>query len=138
MKKSDFFDAMRILEVLRVPTNCLENGLVVEAKYLVCIDDDITSAFYAMDLYHQIHTLYEYYPTILCVGGKGMLSRHTNEKGVSEGKKLRRICLELGARNSDIKVLDKGTNTGLNCLDIYKYLANYPQGKVIFCVTTPN
>ena len=48
---------------------------VVNAEYLACVDDDITSAFYATEMYYQIHDTYGYYPTILCVGGVGPLSK---------------------------------------------------------------
>lgn len=134
--KKDFIDMMLILSVLRVKTNCFDaEGKVIRARYLVCIDDDITSAFYAAYMYHLIYAVYGYYPFVLCVGGVGMLSKYTNEKGESEGLKLRRVCMELGVASKDITVLDKGTNTGLNCLDIYKHLAKNP-GRTIFCVTT--
>lgn len=132
----DYVDAALILSELKVKSDCFNpDGTVVRARYLVCIDDDITSAFYAMYLYHLIHKTHGYYPFLLCVGGKGPLSKHLNDKGVSEGMKQRMICLELGARAGDITVLDNGTNTGLNCLDVFKHVIK-SCGKVIFCVTT--
>lgn len=133
--KQDFNDMMLILSVLRVKSDCFEtDGVVKRARYVVCIDDDITSAFYAMYIYHLIFSTHGYHPFILCVGGKGMLSKYTNEKGESEGMKLSRVCVELGADPNLITVLDNGTNTGLNCLDIYRQVAKNP-GKVIICVT---
>lgn len=132
----DYVDAALILSELKVKSDCFNpDGTVVRARYLVCIDDDITSAFYAMYLYRLIHKTYGYYPFLLCVGGTGPLSKHLNEEGVSEGMKQRMVCLELGARAKDITVLDHGTNTGLNCLDVYKHVVK-SCGKVIFCVTT--
>lgn len=132
----DFADMMLVLSVLRIESNCFNiEGEVIRARYLVCIDDDITSAFYAAYMYHLIYKVHGYHPFVLCVGGTGMLSKYTNKKGESEGMKLRRICMELGVAATDISVLDRGTNTGLNCLDIYKHLAKNP-GRTIFCVTT--
>lgn len=133
--KEDFIDMMLILSVLKQPTDCFNtDGTVKKARYVVCIDDDITSAFYAMYIYHLIYATYHYRPFILCVGGVGMLSKFTNEKGESEGMKLKRVCQRLGAALSDIIILDNGTNTGLNCLDIFKHVAQNP-GKVIICMT---
>ncbi len=133
--KQDFTDAEIVLAQLSVKTNCFDGkGKVVQAEYLVCIDDDITSAFYATDMYYQIYQTYGYYPIILCVGGVGPLSKYTNAKGESEGRKLARVCETLGALSSHVIVLDKGTNTGLNCLDIYSELFNKDK-KAIMCVT---
>lgn len=132
----DYIDAALILSELKVKSDCFNHdGTVVRARYLVCIDDDITSAFYAMYLYYLIRKTYGYYPFVLCVGGKGPLSKYLDNKDVSEGMKLKEVCLKLGARKEDLTVLDKGTNTGLNCLDVYKHVAK-SCGKVIFCVTT--
>ena len=131
----DYVDAEIVLDQLSVKTNCFDkSGKVVNAEYLVCIDDDIASAFYATDMYYQIHQTYGYYPTILCVGGVGPLSKYTNDKGESEGQKLAHVCKTLGVLSSHIKVLDKGTNTGLNCLDIYNEVAN-KGWTMIMCVT---
>lgn len=133
--KKDYADAEIVLAQLSVKTNCFDkNGKVVNAEYLVCVDDDITSAFYASDIYYQIHQTYGYYPTVLCVGGVGPLSKYTNAKGESEGQKLARVCETLGVLSSHIKVLDKGTNTGLNCLDIYSEVANRG-ARTIMCLT---
>ena len=133
--EKDFADAKIVLSQLSVKTNCFDkNGKVVNAEYLVCVDDDITSAFYASDIYYQIHQTYGYYPTVLCVGGVGLLSKYTNKKGESEGQKLARVCETLGVLSSHIKVLDKGTNTGLNCLDIYSEVANRG-ARIIMCLT---
>ncbi len=134
--KQDYVDAEIILAQLSVKTNCFDaRGKVIPAKYLVCVDDDITSAFYAVDIYFQIHHAYGYYPTILCVGGVGPLSKYTNKSGESEGQKLARVCEALGVMSSQLMILDKGTNTGLNCLDIYNVVKNDNEWKVIMCLT---
>lgn len=133
--KKDYADADMILNQLSVKTNCFDKqGKVMDAEYLVCIDDDITSAYYAADLYYQIHQTYEYYPTILCVGGFGPLSKYTNFHGESEGQKLAQVCEKLGVFPSHLVVLDRGTNTGLNCLDIYAMAAG-KSWKMIICLT---
>ena len=133
--KNDYADAEKILAQLSVKTNCFDvNGKIVSAKYVVCIDDDITSAFYAADLYHLIFQTYGFHPTVLCVGGVGPLSKYINPKGESEGKKLEKVCLLLGVFATHIVVLDNGTNTGLNCLDIYNEVAK-DIGSVVVCLT---
>lgn len=81
----DFKDAELILKSLCVETNCFADGKIIRARYLVAIDDDPTSAFYAAYVYHLIYQAYAYHPFVLCVGGKGPLSKYTNEKGESEG-----------------------------------------------------
>ncbi len=134
--KEDFIDMMLILSVLKVETTCFNaDGSVKRLRYVFCVDDDITSAFYAMYIYYLVYTTYNYYPFLVCVGGRGMLSKFTNEKGESEGMKLKRVCLGLGAREEDITVLDSGTNTGKNCLEVYQFLAKKP-GRSCFCLTT--
>lgn len=133
--KQDFTDAEIVLAQLSVKTNCFDKqGKVVDAQYLICVDDDITSAFYAADIYHQIYQTYGYYPIILCVGGVGPLSKYTNNKDESEGKKLARVCEKLNVLPNHLIVLDKGTNTGLNCLDIYNTVAG-KCWKMIMCLT---
>ncbi len=134
--EQDYADAKIILAQLSVRTNCFDaRGKVTPAKYLACVDDDITSAFYAVDIYFQIYHAYGYYPTILCVGGVGPLSKYTNNPGESEGQKLARVCEALGVMSSQLMILDKGTNTGLNCLDIYNAVKNDNGWKVIMCLT---
>ncbi len=133
--KRDYADAELILNQLSVQTNCFdETGKLRAANYLVCIDDDVTSAFYAVDLYYQIFQTYHYRPMILCVGGVGPLSKYTNTNGESEGDKLERVCMALGVPAQKICVLDAGTNTGLNCLDLYKKMQSNI-GISILCLT---
>lgn len=133
--KTSVQDVKLVLECLKVKTDCFnECGNPYAAKYLVCIDDDITSAFYAMDMYFMIYQCYGYYPKLLCVGGVGPLSKYTNENGVSEGMKQAYACRRLGAREESIVVLDNGTNTGLNLKDIVFEVAKEP-GTVIMCLT---
>ncbi len=128
-----FKDAELILSHLSVKSDCFEGeNPRVKAKYLVCIDDDITSAFYAAYLYHRIYELYHYYPTVLCVGGVGPLSQYTNENGMSEGKKLENVCQRLGVRNT--VVLDEGKNTGENLREIVFEVSKCP-GTMVFCLT---
>ena len=132
--KKDYADAETVLAQLSVKTNCFNGEDILPAKLLVCIDDDITSAFYATDLYYRIYKTYGYYPAILCVGGVGPLSKYTNNKGESEGKKLARVCEQLGVLPAHLIVDDKGKNTGMNCLDIYNEAVN-TRWKVIMCLT---
>ena len=79
--KKKFYEAANLLHsVLKAETNCFQNGSIIAATHVVAIDDDATSAMYAAKLYHQIHKKHGYYPTVLCVGGKGLMSRHTHQK----------------------------------------------------------
>ena len=127
--------AEKILSQLSVKTNCFVGEKVVKAHYLVCIDDDITSAFYATRLYHEIRKVHGFYPHVICVGGFGPLSKFVNKKGESEGRKLQQTCIDLGVHPNQTFVLDKGSNTGLNCLEIYKLREPMPHVKTIFCLT---
>ncbi len=127
--------AEKILSQLSVKTNCFIGEKVVKAHYLVCIDDDITSAFYAARLYHKIRKVHGFYPHVICVGGVGPLSKFVNKKGESEGRKLQQVCVDLGVHPNRTFVLDKGTNTGLNCLEIYHLREPMPDIKTIFCLT---
>ena len=130
----DFKDAELILRSLCVETDCFIDGKIIRARYLVAIDDDPTSAFYTAYVYHLIYQTYAYHPFVLCVGGKGPLSKYTNERDESEGDKQRRVCIALGVQPSDIRVLDKGTNTGENLLDIVLSVSSSP-GRIIMCLT---
>lgn len=133
--KTNVDDVKRVLEYLKVKSDCfLADGRPVEAKYLVAIDDDITSAFYAMYMYRLIFRHYGYYPRLLCVGGVGPLSKYTNANGVSEGMKQAYVCRRLGAEEMSIVVLDNGTNTGLNLKDIVLEVAKDPAA-VVLCLT---
>ena len=131
----DFKDAELVLSRLSIQSNCYTPfKKIVRAKYLVAIDDDPTSAFYAADLYHQIYQTYGYFPYVLCVGGRGPLSKYTNEKNESEGGKLKRICCKLAVRCHDITVLNRGSNTGQNLFDIAQKVMENP-GIVVMCLT---
>lgn len=133
--KKDVAAAMTILDFFCVKTDCFgENGQVFPARYLVAIDDDPMSAFQAAYLYHLIYQTHGFHPTVLCVGGKGPLSKFTNENGETEGMKLRRVCISLGVKGSYIVVLDRGTHTGANLKDIVTCAAA-PEGLTIFCLT---
>lgn len=133
--KTSVQDVKLVLGCLKVKTNCFdENGKPFRAKYLVCIDDDITSAFHAMTLYFMIYQCHGYYPKVLCVGGVGPLSKYTNQNGMSEGMKLAYVCKRLGADESSVLVLDNGTNTGLNLKDIVLEVAKEP-GMTFMCLT---
>ena len=136
--KNDYADAEMILNQLSLKTNCLgANGQVFPAKYLVCIGDDICSAAYAVDLYYQIFKIYGYYPIILCVGGTGALSKYSNAWGETEAIKLSRVCEELGVPEYNVRVLERGNNLGISCLEIYKWLSLYSSAKdnTIVCLT---
>ncbi len=125
--------AAKVLNELRYKTDCVVDGqLTVRPFYVVCIDDDPVSAFYACKVFFACKKQFGYEPEILCVGGTGMLSKYLNEKGCSEGQKLANVCTLLGARR--IKVLDHGTNTGANLKEIIDYLGGSRE-PIIFCPT---
>lgn len=136
MRKKTFAKSLdaaeTIYESLCIKSNCFDHHeTVVRADCVVALDDDATSALWAAWLYHKIHKQHGYYPCILCVGGKGLLSKYTHEK--SEAELLKYVCLSLGVSDVDITIAPNGKNTGEN-VQAVKKLA--PQGEtVIWCVT---
>lgn len=132
---ADFSRAILIQHFFAVKTDCFEeNGQVIPAKTLVLIDDDPIVAVYGTYLYFLVYQTYGFFPKIFCVGGKGPLSKYTNEKDESEGKKLARVCMGQGVRPVDIVILDKGTNSGLNLKDIVTKASENPE-RMIMCLT---
>ena len=70
-----------IYNALAVKSNCfVKANKPVRADFVIAIDDDPTSALWASWMYHKIRAEYGYRPAVLCVGGKGLLSRHTHAK----------------------------------------------------------
>lgn len=121
-----------IYEALCIKTNCFnKQNKVVRADYVIAIDDDPTSAFWATWLYYKIYQQHGYHPTILCVGGKGLLSKHTHDK--SEAELLASVCSKLGVPEADISLAAKGRNTGENIQAVKKIL---PAGTNVIWSTT--
>jgi hypothetical protein len=137
----DWEDANKIFDFFRQETDCLDRqcNLVVNPGYVVAIDDDAVSAYYAAVIMKQAKRQFGKYPKLLCVGGIGMFSKYVNrlEDGtsVSEGAKLRMVASRFG--NFPTSVLDRGSNTGANIKEIIDYIASdYGTEKpVIFCTT---
>ena len=138
MKQDDFAMAERLHEVLCLPSDCYdENGNLKKFEYVVAIDDDVTSAIYAVRMARQIREIYGFYPTILCVGGKGILSRHLYNK--SEAEVLADVCVKLCYPQDLIwtQGLKHGKNTGENIQNVAKVVCasfNH-RPSVLFCVT---
>lgn len=132
--------AQKVLDFYKQETTCFDkNGKFVECPlYVVAIDDDAISAFYAVHLAEQVNEQFGYKPKILCVGGVGMLSKYMNrlEDGtvLSEGHKLWMIVRKLGYNNCAI--LEKGNNTGANIKEIIDYLAQVcaSRAPIVFCL----
>ncbi len=135
MKTKKFHYAELVHDNLCIKSNCfLPNGQLIVTEYIVCIDDDAKSALEACKLAHKHNKLYGYFPTMLCVGGKGLMSRWTHK--TTEGRHLANICLQLGIPEKNIVVLDKGTNSGANIIEINNYIkGDYLGGKVVFACT---
>lgn len=140
-RSHDWQNAALVLDFFKQPTNCFNSGglLKIEPKYVVAIDDDMASAFYAATIMKYAKRQFGKYPKLLCVGGTGMLSRYMNrlEDGtiLSEGQKLRMTALKLG--DFPVAVLDGGNNTGANLKEIIDYLAEKSDSNapLIFCPT---
>ena len=131
--KKKFYEAANLLHsVLKAETNCFQNGSIIAATHVVDIDDDATSAMYAAKLYHQIHKKHGYYPTVLCVGGKGLMSRHTHQK--SEAELLAYTAQKLGVACEHIVILGEGKNSGDNVLAVAFELKG-KNAVVIWCAT---
>lgn len=110
-----------IYEALCIKTNCIDSkNKVIRADYIIAIDDDPTSAFWAVWLYYKINQQHSYHPTIICVGGKGLLSKYTHDR--SEAELLASVCYKLGVPETDILLAPNGRNTGENIQAVKKML----------------
>lgn len=140
-KSQDWENAQVVFDFFRQETNCFEKGTVLKVKphYVVAIDDDMVSAFYAATIMKLSKQQFGVYPKLLCVGGFGMLSKHINRLDdgtiISEGMKLRMTALRFG--NFPVTVLDNGNNTGDNIKEIIDYLTckHDSEAPIIFCPT---
>lgn len=116
-EKKDYQAAVLMHECLRAHTDCFGNdGKIVKTAYIVCIDDDPDSAIYAVRLAKQHFAAYGFFPKMLCVGNKGLLSRWTHK--TTEGAHLKNVCVKTGFPEGMAVVLDKGRNSGENILEI--------------------
>ncbi len=136
MKKKTFersMDAAEIIyDTLCIKTNCFNaQQKVTRADYVIAIDDDPTSAFWATWLYYKIFQQHGYHPTILCVGGKGLLSRYTHER--SEAELLASVCSKLGIPKTGITLASSGRNTGENIQSVKEIV---PAGSTIIWSVT--
>ena len=140
-RTTDWKNARKVFDFYTQETTCFdERGLLkVQPRYVVAIDDDMASAYYAVYIANSAHRQFGVRPRILCVGGIGMLSKYLNRLDdgtvLSEGQKLAMVVRRLGY--SHCAVLDKGNNTGANIKEIVDYIAfNYAyDAPVIFCLT---
>lgn len=146
MKKSKkvqvWWAAELVHEKLRIQSNCFDySGQVIKSRVIVCIDDDPWSAVWASWLFHKMLGQGSA-PVVLCVGGQGLLSRHTDNKELkaelekmlgqkigifTEARRLQYVCLSLGVFPRNLYVLDKGTNTGANIGEIAEFLVEHPE-----------
>lgn len=134
--KKDYEAANLLHQVLCAKTNCFEIGnQLKKTDFIVSIDDDPTSAIYAVRLAKMHYREYGVYPSILCVGNKGLLSRWTHK--TTEGKFLQNVCIRLGFPKELTVVLDNGRNTGENILEILQFLKSTGNMDkiVLFCCT---
>ena len=140
-RTKDWENAEKVFDFYRQETTCFnEKGMLrVQPEYVVAIDDDMVSAYYAVDIANIAHRQFGTRPRILCVGGTGMLSKYLNRQAdgtvLSEGQKLSMVVRRLGVTHCS--VLDKGNNTGANIKEIIDYLAfaHAQSAPIIFCLT---
>lgn len=104
---------------LRFYSNCYLDGKIVPATQIVAIDDDVTSAMWAAKLFYEIRQTHGFCPTVLCVGGKGLMSKHTHKQ--SEADLLSYVLQQLGIDKSHIVCLSEGKNSGDNVLAVARY-----------------
>jgi hypothetical protein len=140
-RKKEWEKAQKVFDFYKQETTCFNKRgfLNVQPRYVVAIDDDMASAYYAVYIANMADKQFGIRPRILCVGGIGMLSKYLNrlDNGIvlSEGQKLAMVVRRLGYSNWS--VLDSGNNTGANIKEIIDYLAfNYAyDAPIIFCLT---
>lgn len=131
MKKEFYKSASLLHSALRIETNCYKAGKIIPATQIVAIDDDITSAMWAAKIFYEIHKEHGYYPIILCVGGKGLISKLTHKK--SEAELLSYVLQKLGVEQSKIVILGKGCNCGDNVIAVNEHTEE--DANTIWCVT---
>ena len=132
-KLKDFRYAQIVHDALCAKTDCFDNeGKICMCRYIVCIDDDVTSAISASKISALHKKTYGYTPVILCVGGKGLMSKWTHS--MSEGAFLAECCHTMGIPKSGTKVLDKGRNTGENIKAVSTQVGE-SEGIVLFVAT---
>lgn len=132
MKKIYLDAAERIYNKYCIKSNHIgSDGKIRQVGYIVCVDDDVTSALWAVYLYYWIRAQYGYCPTILCVGGSGLLSKYTYNK--SEAEILAYACMKLGVPEQNIRILPNGKNSGDNVMAVYNHLGPVPE--VVWAVT---
>ena len=137
----DWENAKKVFDFYKQETTCLDRRgqLIVQPQYVVAMDDDMVSAFYAVQIAKQAFKQFGAKPHLLFVGGIGMLSKYMNRLDdgtvLSEGQKLSWVARQLG--NFYGSILDKGNNTGANIKEIIDYLSfDHASGApVIFCLT---
>ncbi|MBR1600392.1 MAG: hypothetical protein IJ677_02310 [Alphaproteobacteria bacterium] len=137
----DWENAQKVFDFYKQETTCFdERGLLrARPQYVVAMDDDMVSAYYAVYIAEVTYRQFHIRPKILCVGGIGMLSKYLNRLSdgpvMSEGSKLAMVARWLG--NSYCSVLDKGNNTGANIKEVIDYLAFYEvfDAPIVFCLT---
>lgn len=106
------------------------------ADFVVCYDDDVTSAYHAARLWWQLYCTYgKTGPSgekrkFICVGGQGLMSLRLykslmkNEARKTEGRLLAKTVQSLYVSEEDIIVCDKGSNTGENLEEIAQVVGN--------------
>ena len=106
--------------VITPENNCLDKfGKIIPATHIIAIDDDVISALWAVYCYYLIREQHHYCPTVVCVGGKGLLSKHTRHK--SEAELLASVAHQCGVPSEKIVCLPEGTNTGDNVQAVKAY-----------------
>ncbi|MBS4773760.1 MAG: hypothetical protein KHX55_05755 [Proteobacteria bacterium] len=130
-------------------TNSLTPGSFIDAKdtmhglrklknadFVVCYDDDVTSAYHAARLWWQLYCTYgKTGPSgekrkFICVGGQGLMSSRLykslmkNEARKTEGRLLAKTVQSLYVSEEDVIVCDKGSNTGENLEEIAQVVGN--------------
>ena len=138
MKEKDFECAELVYNKLCMPSDCYDDeGKLLEFDYVVAIDDDISSAIHAVRKAREIAMATGHYPKILCVGGKGILSRYLYDK--SEAKVLADVCFGLKYRHDLVrcKGMDTGKNTPENLKNLAKHVLSdgLQQPRILICVT---
>ncbi len=139
----DWENARIVFDFFKQQSTCFDSGglLKVEPKYVVAIDDDMASAFYAATIMEYAKRQFGKYPRMLCVGGTGMFSKYLNRLNdgtiLSEGMHLRLTAVQIGSSAYPISVLDSGTNIYANLKEIIDYLADKDdlEAPIIFCPT---
>lgn len=146
MNKKDYFEAAEVINNAYDVASTYDKTRRYE--YMVVYDDDITAVLKSINVYRQVKKVNPE-ARLVVVGGEGLLatafavmrfSLKIRRKKIASGllkketeaARLKRVAMALGVPETEIDVLDKGTNTTENL----QAISHMAEGKRVLVVST--